>query len=376
MTATPESTPLQHTPLYAAHVALGGQMVPFAGYSMPVQYAGKGLVAEHEATRHAAGLFDVSHMGEILVEGPGAEAEINHLVSNDVTKLTDGDAMYALLCHPNGGTVDDLYVYRLSPERYFVVVNASNIEKDFAHMQAHALDPARLRNRSHEFAQIALQGPQAAGILARVLPGEAIGLPRNRIRVHSFHGADTLVATTGYTGEPGFELYVPPEIATDLWNALLDAGQRDGISPVGLGARDTLRLEMGYALYGHELDDGTNGYEARVGWAIKLNKPGGFVGCAALQKVKAAGIGKKLVGLTLVDRGIARDGMPVLHHGEPVGHVTSGTHSPSLKAAIALAYVAPHLAVDGTELDIDMRGQVRKARVTAYPFVKTTLNAS
>ncbi len=375
MSATPEPTPLQHTPLYAAHVALGGQMVPFAGWEMPVQYAGRGLVAEHAATRTAAGLFDVSHMGEILVEGPGAEAEINHLVSNDVSKLNDGEAMYALLCHPNGGTVDDLYVYRLGPERFFVVVNASNIEKDFAHMQAHALNPARLRNRSHEFAQIALQGPKASAILARVLPGEAIGLPRNRIRVHSFHGADTLVATTGYTGEPGFELYVPPEIATDLWNALLDAGQADGISPVGLGARDTLRLEMGYALYGHELDDGTNGYEARVGWAIKLNKPAGFVGSEALQKVKTAGIAKKLVGLTMVDRGIARDGMPVLYRGEHVGHVTSGTHSPSLKAPIALAYVPPHLAAEGTELDIDVRGQARKARVTAYPFVRTALTA-
>ena len=256
-----------------------------------------------------------------------------------------------------------------------MVVNASNIEKDFAHMQAHALNPARLRNRSHEFAQIALQGPKASAILARVLPGEAIGLPRNRIRVHSFHGADTLVATTGYTGEPGFELYVPPEIATDLWNALLDAGQADGISPVGLGARDTLRLEMGYALYGHELDDGTNGYEARVGWAIKLNKPAGFVGSEALQKVKTAGIAKKLVGLTMVDRGIARDGMPVLYRGEHVGHVTSGTHSPSLKAPIALAYVPPHLAAEGTELDIDVRGQARKARVTAYPFVRTALTA-
>jgi aminomethyltransferase len=362
---------LQRTPLYAAHVALGGQMVPFAGWEMPVQYAGLGLVAEHMATRTAAGLFDVSHMGEILVEGPGAQAEVNHLVSNDVSKLADGEAMYALLCHEDGGTVDDLYVYRLGAERFLIVVNASNVAKDFAHMQAHALDPRRLRNRSDDFAQIALQGPKAANILARVLPGEAIGLPRNRIRVHSFHGADALVATTGYTGEPGFELYVPPEIATDLWNALLEAGKQDGIAPVGLGARDTLRLEMGYALYGHELDDTTNGYEARVGWAIKPGKAGGFVGSEALQRVKAEGIRKKLVGLTMLDRGIARDGMAVLHEGAEVGHVTSGTHSPSLKTAIALAYVPPHLAADGTELDVSLRGQPRKARVTPYPFVKT-----
>lgn len=365
-------TTLRRTPLYDAHVALGGQMVAFAGWDMPVQYAGRGVVAEHEATRTAAGLFDVSHMGEILVEGPGAVDEVNHLVTNDASKLGDGDAMYALLCHPHGGTVDDLYVYRLGPERYLLCVNASNVDKDFAHMQAHALDARRLSNRSDDFAQIALQGPKASAILARVLPGDAIGLPRNHIRVHSFHGADMLVATTGYTGEAGFEIYSPPEIAQDLWNALLKAGEADGICPVGLGARDTLRLEMGYALYGHELDDDTNGYEARVGWAIKLNKPAGFVGSEALAKVKAAGVKKKLVGLKMLDRGIARDGASVLHEGRVVGKVTSGTHSPTLKAAIALAYVEPQLAADGTVLEVDLRGQLRKAQVSPYPFIKTS----
>lgn len=368
------SASLQRTPLHAAHVALGGQIVPFAGWEMPVQYAGGGLVAEHEACRTACGLFDVSHMGEILVEGPGALEEVNRLVSNDVSKLGDGDAMYALLCHPHGGTVDDLYVYRLGPELFLLVVNASNIAKDFAHLQAHAQRPDRIHDRSGDFAQMAVQGPKASQILARVAPGEAIGLPRNHIRVHTFRGANALVATTGYTGEAGFELYVPPEIAGDLWQALLDAGSDDGLRAVGLGARDTLRLEMGYALYGHELDDETNAYEARVGWAVKLQK-GPFVGSEALAAVKAAGPKRKLVGLRMVDRGIAREGTAILHGGVEVGKVTSGTHSPTLKAAIALGYVPSELAANGTRLDVSLRGSARAVEVVPYPFVKTSLSA-
>lgn len=366
---------LLRTPLYAAHVAAGGQMVPFAGWEMPVQYAGKGLVAEHAATRTAAGLFDVSHMGEIIVEGPGATATLNALVTNDVSKMEEGTACYALLCHATGGTVDDLFVYRLEQERYLVCVNASNKDKDYAYMKAHAKQPELLHDRSDDFAQIALQGPKAKEILARVLPGDALDLPRNRIRVHSFHGADTLVATTGYTGEPGYEIYCPPEIATDLWNALLAGGADLGISPVGLGARDTLRLEMGYALYGHELDDDTNGYEAKVAWAIKLDKAGGFIGRDALAAVKAAGAARKLVGLKMVDRGIARDGAPIVENGTQIGHVTSGTHSPSLKQAIALAYVPARLATLGTVVTVELRGEPRKAEVVAYPFVQTALTA-
>ena len=366
---------LLRTPLFDAHVAAGGQMVGFAGWEMPVQYAGRGLVAEHAATRTAAGLFDVSHMGEIIVEGPGATETLNLLVTNDISKLEHGTAAYALLPHADGGTVDDLFVYRLEEERYLVCVNASNKDKDFAHMKKHAKNPALLHDRSDDFAQIALQGPKAAEILALVLPGDALGLPRNRIRVHSFHGADTLVATTGYTGEPGFEIYCPPEVATALWNELLAAGAPFGISPVGLGARDTLRLEMGYALYGHELDDTTNGFEAKVGWAIKLEKAGGFVGRDALVAIKAAGLRKKLVGLVMVDRGIAREGTPIVRDGQKIGHVTSGTHSPNLKQAIALAYVPPELSALGTIVHVELRGEPRQAKVVSYPFVQTALTA-
>lgn len=363
-------TVLQRTPLYDAHLRLGGQMVAFAGWEMPVQYAGKGLVAEHEATRTAVGLFDVSHMGEILVEGPEALAEVNRLVSNDISKLEDGDACYNVLCHEDGGAVDDLYVYRLGAERFFVVVNASNADKDFAHMQRVARKPELFHNRCKDFAQIAVQGPNASALLARVSPGDAIGLPRNKIRVHGFRGANLLVATTGYTGEAGFEVYCPPEVADALWTALLEAGADLGVTPVGLGARDTLRLEMGFPLYGHELDDQTSGYEARVGWAIKPKKEGGFVGGEALQRLQAAGLPKKLVGLELIDRGVPRADCQVLHNGAVVGKVTSGTHSPTAKKPIALAYVPPSLSALGTELSVDIRGQAKRAVVVAFPFVK------
>ena len=365
-------TTLKRTPLYAAHAAAGGQFVEFGGLEMPVQYAGRGLVAEHEATRTACGLFDVSHMGEILIEGPDAEEQVNWLVTNDASKLNVGDAMYAVLCHADGNAVDDLYVYKLDAQRFLICVNASNKDKDFAHMQKHAKNPRAIRDRSDDFAQIALQGPKASEILKLVAPGDSIGLPRNQIRVHDFRGADLLVATTGYTGEPGFEIYCPPELAIDLWNALMEAGKAFGISPVGLGARDTLRLEMGYALYGHELDDHTNGFEAKVAWAIKLGK-GPFVGSDALAKVKAEGAKKKLVGLKMVDRGIARENMPIFVDGKEVGKVTSGTFSPTLKQAIALAYVPPHLTALGTVVEVSIRGALRKAEVAPYPFVRTAL---
>ncbi len=372
MDSPPPATPpaLQQTPLFDAHVRLGGQMVEFAGWHMPVQYQGRGLVAEHLATRAAVGLFDVSHMGEIIVQGAGAEAEVNRLVSNDVSKLAEGDACYALLCHAHGGAVDDLYVYRLGADRFLLVVNASNADKDFAHMLAHATQPQLFANRSCDFAQIAVQGPNAARLLARVAPGDAVGLPRNRIRVHGFGGGDLLVATTGYTGETGFEIYCAPSQAEPLWFALLDAGGDLGVSPVGLGARDTLRLEMGYPLYGHELDDHTTGYEARVGWAMRPKKTCGFVGSEPLAQVLAQGPAKKLVGLELTDRGVPRADYAVLHQGTAVGKVTSGTHSPSLKKPIALAYVPSELAAPGTQRAIDVRGQAKAAVVVPFPFVQ------
>jgi aminomethyltransferase len=364
---------LQRTPLFDAHVAAGGQMVPFAGWEMPVQYHGRGLVAEHAATRNRVGLFDVSHMGEIVVDGPGAVDELNALVTNDVSKLADGEACYALLCHDDGGTVDDLFVYRLERERFLVVVNAANTAKDFDHLQRHARHPERIRDRSGEFAQIAVQGPAWKTLMQRVCPGEALDLPRNRIRVHDWHGCKVLVATTGYTGEAGAEVYLPPEVAADFWHALTDAGGDLGVCPVGLGARDTLRLEMGYALYGHELDDATDAWEARVGWAVKLGK-GPFLGSAALLRRKDA-VRRRLVGIRLQDRGIAREGYKLLHGGQAVGFVTSGTHSPTLKQPVALGYVPVELAQNGTAVEVEIRGQAKRAEVAPYPFVRTSLHA-
>ncbi len=355
------------SPLADCHAEAKGQMIAFAGWELPVQYKGRGLVDEHLATRSGCGLFDVSHMGEIVVEGPDAVAEVNRLVSNNVAKLGDGDACYALLCHANGGIVDDLYVYRLGEQRLLLVVNAANVTKDFEHIRRHAEHPEWFHDRSDAFAQLALQGPQAASILADVADGEAIGLPRNCIRVHSFRGADLLVATTGYTGEKGFEIYAPPEISPDLWRALMTAGRDRGISPVGLGARDTLRLEMGYPLYGNDLNDETNGLEARLGWAIKY-KAGDFIGRDALLAVKRAGPKRRLVGIRMVERGVPRAGYPVLHGGDVIGHVTSGTHSPSLGRPIGLAMVPARQAEIGTLLAIDIRGKPRQAAVCAFPF--------
>ena len=362
-----DTADLKRTPLFDAHVEAGGQMVPFAGWEMPVQYKSLGLVAEHHACRNAAGLFDVSHMGEIVVQGPGALEELDRLVSNDITALADGEATYALLTHEHGGTVDDLFVYRLGPERFLVVVNAANTAKDFAHMLRFARKPGLFADRSDDFAQIALQGPMAQTILRDVCDGEATDLPRNRIRAHSFHGADVLVATTGYTGELGYELYCPPEIAADLWRELMDIGGPLGLKPVGLGARDTLRLESGYALYGHELADEINGFEARVSWAIKL-KRGDFVGRDALATIRRNKAARWIVGIEMVDRGIARADYPVFSGDQQVGHVTSGTHSPTLGKPIALALVDRAVAAVGTELEIDIRGRRKRAVVCKYPF--------
>jgi aminomethyltransferase len=379
---------LARTPLYEAHKALGGEFVPFAGWDMPVQYRRPvpavgnkdgGLVAEHLACRATAGLFDVSHMGEILIEGPDAVGVANRIVTNDVGKLAVGEACYSALCREDGTTVDDIYCYRIGEQVMLIVVNASNVAKDFAHMQRVAEGNARLTNASHDFAQIALQGPAAYAILEAVLPGPTLRQPRNRIARHEGTGALAglvpWVATTGYTGEPGYELYCTPEAAPRLWAALIEAGAPHGIAPVGLAARDTLRLEAGYCLYGHELDDTTNPLEAGIAWAVKLTADKGpFVGRAALEAIKAAGLSRRRVGIELEDRGIPRQGYPiytVAEGGEPVGHVTSGTQSPSLKRPVGLAYVAKDVAAPGTPVWVEIHGKRRRARVEKPVFYTT-----
>jgi aminomethyltransferase len=339
-------------------------MVDFAGWNMPVQYSG--VVAEHEAVRNAAGLFDVSHMGEIEFRGPGALESANGLITNDLGRCSDGQAVYSGLLNRQGGFVDDVVAYRFSPEHIFICVNAANREKDFAWMLENT---ARVRplNRSDDFAQLAVQGPKAAGIVQRLtkLPLETIAT--YRFREGEVAGVPCIVARTGYTGEDGFELYCPPDRAVHLWSALLEAGRNDGLVPTGLGARDSLRTEMKYALYGNDIDDAHTPLEAGLGWIVKWDK-GDFVGRAALAEQKARGISRKLVGFEMREPGIPRHGYRVVQDGQPVGEVTSGTMGPTVKKAIGIGYVPLGLAGEGTRLDIDIRGRPARAEVVKTPF--------
>ncbi|NJC88218.1 MAG: glycine cleavage system aminomethyltransferase GcvT [Desulfuromonas sp.] len=362
---------MKQTPLNAVHKALGARMVPFGGWEMPVQYAG--VIEEHLAVRERAGLFDVSHMGEVEASGPEALALVQKLTTNDASKLVDGQIQYSALCYPDGGVVDDVTLYRSSATHFLFCVNASNTDKDFAWMQQvhgeSGIKGAALTNRSAEFAQLALQGPKAAEILARLT-----AVPLASLRYYHFSqgevaGVPTLISRTGYTGEDGFELYIPAAAAVGMWTRLLEAGQADGLLPIGLGARDTLRLEKGYALYGHELSSTISPLEAGLGWIVKLEK-GDFVGRDALLKQKAAGIPRRLVGLAMVERGIPREGYPVYAGEKQVGTVTSGTMSPSLKNGIALALVESSSAVLDKELLIGIRDRRLRAKIVKPPFVK------
>ena len=367
----------KRTALYLEHQKLGGRLIDFGGWELPVQYSG--VMDEHLACRSSAGLFDVSHMGEFHVEGPGAEAFLNYLVTNQVSKLNNGGAQYTVMCHATGGAVDDLIIYRRSPERFLVVVNASNTDKDFAHAQRiereykakHPESRFTLTNESSRYTQIAVQGPKAAKILQ-----ELTATPLSQIKTYEFAegkvvGVDAILARTGYTGEDGFEIYLPWDAGPALWQELLKHGQSEGLKPCGLGARDTLRMEMKYPLYGQELSDDGNPLEAGLGWVVKFDK-GDFVGREALLAVKQKGPSRKLVGLKILDRGIPRTGYPVVPRagGSPIGSVTSGTQSPSLKQAIAIAYVDIAHSKEGTELAVDIRGTPVPAQVTPTPFYK------
>jgi aminomethyltransferase len=362
---------MKQTPLNAVHKSLGARMVPFGGWEMPVQYTG--VIEEHLAVRERAGLFDVSHMGEVEVTGPDALALVQRLTTNDAAQLVDGQVQYSALCYPDGGVVDDVTVYRSSADHFLFCVNAANTDKDFAWMQqVHAesgLAGAHLSNRSDEFAQLALQGPRAEAIL-----GQLSSVPLSAIRYYHFgagriDGVPALISRTGYTGEDGFELYLPAAAAVGLWQQLLEVGKDDGLVPVGLGARDTLRLEKGYALYGHELSPAITPLEAGLGWIVKLEK-GDFVGRDALVQQRAAGIPRRLVGLLMAERGIPREGYPVFAGARQVGQVTSGTMSPSLKEGIALALVETGHAALGGELLVGIRDRRLQARIVKPPFVK------
>jgi aminomethyltransferase len=358
---------LRRTPLYECHREAGGKLVPFAGWEMPVQYAG--VIEEHRAVRGAAGLFDVSHMGEISVRGPGALRFLEGLTPNQVSKLVPGRAHYSGLLGEEGTYHDDLLVYRLGESDFLLVVNAANRDRDFAWVKGHAPADAEVEDVSDEWALLALQGPQAAAILAPLSDVDLSGLRYYGFAEGTVDGHRGLISRTGYTGEDGFELYVDPEAAPVLWRRLLAAGASHGLVPAGLGARDTLRLEAGMALYGHELDAETTPLEAGLDWVVKLDK-GDFIGRAALARQRQEGLRKKLVGFEVTGRGIAREGHAVLHGGVPVGKVTSGTWSPTFEKALGLAYVPTKFGENGTELDIDVRGRTVPARVTGIPFYK------
>ena len=353
------------TPLYEAHLAAGARMVEFAGWDMPVQY--QGVLEEHAAVREGVGIFDVSHMGEVTIDGPRALECAQRLVTNDLAKCSDGQAQYSALCNEQGFVIDDIVVYRFSPERLFACVNASGREKDFAWMQAHALEGARIEQRSDDWAQIAVQGPRAPALVDSLCQPRVLDLAYYHFREATVAGIPgCLVARTGYTGEDGFEVFVRPEGARKLWDALA-AG---GAVPCGLGARDSLRLEVAYRLYGNDMDDAHTPLEAGLGWIVKLDKAGGFVGSQALIEQKQAGLKRKLAGFKLTGKGIARHGYAVLKNSARVGEVTSGTMSPVLKEPIGLAYLPTALAREGSTFEVEIRGKPVSAVVVKTPFVE------
>jgi glycine cleavage system T protein (aminomethyltransferase) len=364
---------LRKTALNNAHRALGGRMVEFGGWDMPVQYPA-GTVAEHLRTRTRAGLFDVSHMGEIDVRGTDAIAFVNRLVSNDASKLIDGQAQYSALTTPDGTVIDDLLVYRFAADRLLLVVNAGTTDKDWDWISSHQAeaDNVELRNASAEFCQIALQGPAALSMLQKLTPTPLEEIKYYHFREGQVDGVDSIISRTGYTGEDGFEVYAAPDKAEQLWNKMLDAGDfgsDDGVLPCGLAARNTLRLEAGMCLYGHEIDETTTPLEANLGWITKLSK-GEFIGREALARQKEEGLTRKLVGFEMNDRGIARDGQDVLIDGQRVGRVTSGSPAPFLKKNIGMGYVPVESAREGQAIEIDVRGKMVGAQIVPLPFYK------
>ena len=370
---------MKRTALFEEHQKLGGRLIDFGGWELPVQYTG--VMDEHLACRQAAGLFDVSHMGEVHIEGPDAEAYLNTLVTNQVAKLSVGQAQYTVMCHESGGIVDDLVIYRRAKDRFLVVVNASNTDKDFAHMQKVWAESSgsssrwpnmTLTNESQRYTQIAIQGRKALQILKGITDAPVAETKTYWFcEGHVLMNIPAILGRTGYTGEDGFELYVPWNNGPEVWNALMKAGEPEGLKACGLGARDTLRLEMKYPLYGHELSDSTHPLEAGLGWVVKLDKED-FLGKHALVAAKERGIRRTLVGFTLLSRGIPRQGYAISNEDgtQVIGEVTSGTQSPSLNQPIGVGYVEKSNAAVGTRLTIDIRGNKIPAEVVPTPFYK------
>lgn len=356
---------LKRTPLYESHRKLGAKLVDFGGWEMPIQYSG--ILAEYEAVRSSVGVFDVSHMGEIEVSGPGALDLVQHLITNDAVSLEMHQVLYSPLCYPNGMTIDDLLVYRL-PQHYLLVVNAANTDKDFAWIkgQAERFPKAQVRDVSSEYGQIAIQGPQVQKTLQPFIKLDLSQIGYYRAAEIKLGKEAALVSRTGYTGEDGFEVYAPPRAVVQLWEDLMKAG----VAPVGLGARDALRLEAAYALYGHELDEQTTPIEAGLGWTVK-EKPGDYSGKEVLLRQKREGVRKTLVGFVMKEDGVPRQGYPIFSVGREIGQVTSGMKSPKLNAFIGMGYVpSDGPRGPGERLQIEIRGQHKEAEIVKLPFYR------
>ena len=361
---------MKTTPFTEKHIALGAKMHEFAGYNMPIEYSG--IIDEHLIVCQAVGVFDVSHMGEFWVKGPKALPFLQKVTSNDVSALVPGKVQYTCFPNETGGIVDDLLVYQYEPEKYLLVVNAANIEKDWNWCVSHNTEGAELENASDRMAQLAVQGPKAIQALQKLTPIDLSAIPYYHFTHGEFAGEpDVIISNTGYTGAGGFELYFYPEAAMKIWDTVFEAGAEFGIKPVGLGARDTLRLEMGFCLYGNDLDDTTSPNEAGLAWITKFVEGKDFINRTQLEKQKKEGVTRKLVGFEMIDRGIPRHGYQLYNaEGEPIGSVTSGTMSPMRKIGIGMGYVKPEYAKPGTEIYVDMRGRKLKAQVVKPPFRK------
>ncbi len=361
---------LQRTPLFPVYKEYGGKTIDFGGWELPVHFSS--IKEEHEAVRTIAGLFDVSHMGEFELKGKDSLAFLQKMMTNDVSKLKIHGAQYTAMCYENGGTVEDLIIYKREEDDFLLVVNAANIDKDFAWLTEHLEGDVQLKNISEEIAQLALQGPAAERTLQK-LAGDFdlsdIGFFKFNPAVQ-LNGKTVLLSRTGYTGEDGFEIYCKPSDAVSLWNEILEAGEPEGIRPCGLGARDTLRFEANLALYGQELSPEISPLEAGIGFAVKLNKEVDFIGKAALIQQKETGLARKLVGVEMIDRGIPRHGYSIYKDGSKIGEITTGTQSPTLKRNIGLALLDVEHTVLGTEVDVEIRGKRLKAIVVKTPFYK------
>ena len=361
---------MKTTPFTEKHIALGAKMHEFAGYNMPIEYSG--IIDEHLTVCRAVGVFDVSHMGEFWVKGPNALPFLQKVTSNDVSALVPGKVQYSCFPSETGGIVDDLLVYQYEPEKYLLVVNAANMEKDWNWCVSHNTEGAELENASDRMAQLAVQGPLAIQTLQKLTPIDLSAIPYYHFTHGEFAGEpDVIISNTGYTGDGGFELYFYPEAAQKIWDAVFEAGAEFGIKPAGLGARDTLRLEMGFCLYGNDLDDTTSPIEAGLGWITKFVEGKNFINRPQLERQKKEGVTRKLVGFEMIDRGIPRHGYQLYTtEGELIGSVTSGTMSPMRKIGIGMGYVKPEYAKPGTEICVDMRGRKLKAQVVKPPFRK------